>query len=96
MPDADERRGNSWERHAQTIIGAILIGLVAWTGLSVTKTLEATARMDERILNLGGQINEIKNAMTVWYSKSEAENEFKRVYKDIDELKGRVKNIERK
>lgn len=57
---SDQEGKSALERHAQTIIGAILIGLVTWTGNSVTQSRESIARMDERFISISADIADLK------------------------------------
>jgi len=56
---------NALERHIQTIILALLIGLVGWVGVSVTDGREADARQEVQLINLADQVKELRKAVAV-------------------------------
>jgi len=63
---AEKPEGNSvMERHAQTIIGAILIGLIIWVGQSSMKGLEADARQEAKLETMADEIKELRKAFSV-------------------------------
>lgn len=49
----------SFERHLQTGIAAVLVGLVGWIGLSITSMAETQARLDERVHTMQRDIDKM-------------------------------------
>ncbi len=52
---------STFERHAQTVIGVILIGLIGWVGTSVTSSLESIARLEVHVTTLQSGMAELKD-----------------------------------
>jgi hypothetical protein len=50
----------AFERHFQTGLAALLIGLVFWVGITVTGNREHISRLDERLKSQGAVLSEIK------------------------------------
>lgn len=48
------------ERHIQTVLAAILIGLVGWVGLTVTGNREQISRVEERLTFMNDTIKDLK------------------------------------
>lgn len=53
----------AFERHIQTVLAAILIGLVAWVGITVTQNREHISRIDERLIFMREDLEEIKEEL---------------------------------
>lgn len=56
----EETRNSGFERHLQTIVGALLVGMVGWVGISVTDSREKIGRMDEKFIAMAEDIAELK------------------------------------
>lgn len=52
------------ERHIQTVLAAILIGLVGWVGLTVTGNREQISRVEERLSFMSETIRELKTELS--------------------------------
>lgn len=77
-----ERRSNI-ERHFQSALSVILLGLVSWVGSSVLDTKERVIRLEERTAELRTQVREA------------VEDKF-RGRDDFKKLEARVEVLERK
>ena len=54
--DAQSPRGSIIERHAQTIIAAILLALLLWTGATLLTIRDDVTTMKVQVANLEGQL----------------------------------------
>jgi len=50
---------NTLERHIQTGIAAVLVGLVGWIGITITGMTEAQARLEERVSSMQRDIDKM-------------------------------------
>lgn len=48
--DYTDRRVRSWEDHIQTIASAIIVGLLAWTGINIVDMKENVAVLNNQML----------------------------------------------
>lgn len=76
---------SSVERHAQTLIGAVMLGLVSWVGYTVTNLNAQFARLDERMAGLERQIDKLEGLADDRYTRREAERSFEALNFRIDE-----------
>ena len=66
MSDTQETAGRpGLERHFQTFMGIIVIGVMSWVGITVAKTNESLARAEVRIEALQGDLADMKQNMSV-------------------------------
>ncbi|WP_085883405.1 hypothetical protein [Oceanibacterium hippocampi] len=87
------------ERHAQTLVGFVICGLIGWVGVSVADSREAVARLDERVVSLTDTVRELRGEVRQTrdggMTKTEAAAEFGRVWSAHVDLKRRVDLLER-
>ncbi len=55
--------GRAFERHIQTVLAGLLIGLVAWVGITVTGNREQISRLDERLKFMAPVVEEIRQEL---------------------------------
>ena len=88
------------ERHIQTFIGAIMIGLTVWIGSSVTNSRESIAELRVESNGLREKINEmrldIKAMVTDRISRSEVQRLASDYEGQLDKLEKRVRDLESK
>jgi len=86
MSNTTPQKPSITERHIQTIVGAILVTLILWVGVTVTSNKESIAVLQVQVQTLQGAIN---TASLDYYSKSEAEKDLRILSNRIDRLEGR-------
>lgn len=64
------------ERHAQSFILAISLGISGWVGLTTQSTSVNMATLSERVINLQSQILSLEQTARDQYTRSEAIREF--------------------
>ena len=62
-PRRREDKNSVTEKHIQTIMAAIIIGLITWVGVSVTGNAELLATLTERSFHQGTQIEEMRTQL---------------------------------
>lgn len=88
---------NSFERHLQTGVGALIIALVLWVGTTLTtnqKTLTALevniATLKERVIEIKSQINHQADTYVLRNEfesvKNQCQSDIKRLESDINSL----------
>lgn len=48
------------ERHLQTLLLSIIAGLIAWGGMTINGTAQATVRLDERVVQMTKTVEEAR------------------------------------
>lgn len=72
---------SNFERHLQSGLAVLLIGLVAWVGVSVSSGREATARLEEKVVYLTEQIREMRIRLDDGPTRADVESN-KRILED--------------
>ncbi|OBX35650.1 hypothetical protein A8U91_04724 [Halomonas elongata] len=89
---------SAFERHFQTGIQLILVGLLGWAGLKLVTLGEDNAVLRERITYQGEQIVSLRRDIREWsnlyYRKSEADRVNKEFAQRIHALDQRVTSLE--
>lgn len=88
----------SVERHIQTILAALLIGLVGWVGITVYQTGVTVARLEERVGYMAIQIQALDVKMNAAasgrYSASDAARDFVHVNERLKDHDKRIRTLE--
>lgn len=97
---AEDRRpvstgGSALERHAQTIIGVVVAGLLGWVGVTVQDLTTTVARMEEKIIGLNRQIEILQSQTRDRYTKQDAERDLGIVRQTLEDHGDRIKQLER-
>ncbi len=90
---------SAMERHAQTIIGAILVGLIAWVGMSVTSSKEDIAKLQTNQENIKSALVDIKSDLKIAvrdrFTATQAREMRSGCQDRMNKLENRLDNLER-
>lgn len=78
---------SAFERHTQTVMVAVVIGLLTWVGKTVSDQTVALAKLQVSVSNLESNSRDS-------YSKSDAREVHARFQQELDGLANRVREIE--
>lgn len=96
--ETEDYQGMDIEKHIPTIIGALLIGLIAWVGLSVTNSRESIAelKVETRAMKtiMSDLKEELKDSRTSRYTKSEALKDQAYIQEQFRSIKVRINRLE--
>ena len=103
----DSRPKPALERHIQTGIAAVLVGLVGWIGISITGMSEGQARLDERVANMQRDIDRLNAKIedgvlpqtrielrALQQQINQHETNFRTIWPRLREMKERVQRLE--
>ncbi len=97
LDDSDSQGRHSqpgWERHIQSALGAILVGLIWWVGTSVQSQSIAIARLQVTVsalaVQMATQISQQQRAVP----SSQESADIARLQAEDDSLRGRVRRVE--
>ena len=89
---------STFERHAQTIIGAILIGLIIWVGSTVTKNNTSITKITVQVGFLVEKVRtleaQLKEASEDRYKAKEAEIAHARIHDTMSRMMDRLRAVE--
>lgn len=64
------------ERHLQTAIQIILLGLIAWVGNSIVELRDSSSRLSEQVTQMQSQITEMNKRFDSYLLRTEADVRF--------------------
>jgi hypothetical protein len=98
--DHMKERAVPMERHIQTLIGAVLIGLVFWMGTTLNNTSTGMAVLDERVATLTGEVTalrtQVANGIDDRYRKTDASRDLARVWNHFAAVDDQLDELERR
>lgn len=93
-PERRRRSESGWERHIQSVLGAILVALIWWVGSSVQSQSIAIAQLQVTVsalsTQMAAQISQQQRAVP--FSQEAAD--IARLQAEDDALRGRVRRVE--
>lgn len=84
---ADEGRGGNIEKHAQTIVLAVLVGLLAWVGSTLISVDKRTAVIEEKLQGALARLSEMQPA-------SEARRDVADITRRLDAVERRLDQLQ--
>lgn len=60
----DRRKSSVFERHLQTGLVLLAVGLLGWNGVTTSDTSSGMAVLDERVSWMGGAVSELKTQIS--------------------------------
>lgn len=97
-PDTTVRSKPIMERHVQTLLLAVVAGLIGWQGITTLKLSESSARQDERVthlITLTEQLRQdLRNMDSQYLTRREAEMHRNENRSKLDLLESRVSRLE--
>ena len=86
------------ERHIQTVLAAMMIGLIAWVGISVTSSRETIAGLKVTTSQLEKTVSdmktEVRQAVYNNYTDVDAQRDKTEIKREIHDVKNRLNNLE--
>ena len=93
--ERSERSETIWERRVTVILISVLVMIGGFTAKGVYDQSTLVGRIEERLDGLSKQMDEMKDAMKNRYTKGDASRDFRIRDRQIEDLRGRVQNLER-
>ncbi|MBB1485898.1 hypothetical protein [Oceanospirillum sediminis] len=89
-------RGSStaMERHAQTILAGVITILLSWVGVTLTDSASNIARLEERLVALGREVQMLRNQLGNQYTQRDAERDFSAIRARLNEHQNRINQLE--
>lgn len=98
MAEENTMKSSAFERHAQTVIGMIVVALLSWAGLKLVSLGEDNAKLRERMYYQGDQITSLRRDLREWsnlyYPRSDAEREIGALQDNVRSLDERLSTLE--
>lgn len=98
MAEEQDVKPSVFERHMQTGIQVLLVGLIFWAGTELVQVGRQSAVLEERIATQGLTLQQMRQELRGWgdtyYRKVDAQRELDEIENRIDSLDGRVAAIE--
>jgi len=84
------------ERHVQTLLGIIVVGLISWTGVSLNSMQQNVAGMIVKIEQLQSEVSHLRQLSSDRYTSQQAGNDWGRNRVEMDEIRQRLREVERR
>lgn len=94
----DRRTANNFERHLQTGLVMIVIGLMGWVGITTSDTSRGMATLGERVSWMGDTIKELKTQLAAQaadrYTRKDAQRDYTQYMRRFQAIEARVTKLE--
>jgi len=87
---------SSLERHVQSLIGVLVVGLLGWVGLTLQTMTESVARLEEKVAGLERQLDFLQGQTRDRYTRGDATRDFDVMRKVLDDHADRIKTLEKR
>lgn len=98
MPQERDVKPSSFERHMQTGIQVLLVGLILWAGSELVKLGQQSVVLEERLTMQGLMLQEMRQELKSWgdtyYRATDARRELDEIESRINNLNSRVSALE--
>lgn len=98
MPQERDVKPSVFERHMQTGIQVLLVGLILWAGSELVKLGQQSVILEERLTMQGLMLQEMRQELKSWgdtyYRTVDARRELDQIETRIDSLNSRVSALE--
>lgn len=98
MPEERDMKPSVFERHMQTGIQVLLVGLILWAGTELVQIGRQSAVLEERLATQGLTLQQMRQELRSWndtyYRKVDAQRELDEIESRIDNLNTRVSALE--
>lgn len=84
------------ERHVQTIIGAVVVGLLGWVGITLQDMTASVARLEEKVAGLERQLMHLQSQTADRYTRQDAVRDLTVMRKILDDHAERLKDLEKR
>lgn len=88
------RQTTPWERHIQSILTAIVIGLLGWLGFSVTETNQSIAGIQQQLTDFNRRLERTELSVVDRYTASQADRDLLRIEASIERNSLRIRDME--
>lgn len=93
-PERRQRSESGWERHIQSVLGAILVALIWWVGSSVQSQSIAIAQLQVTVSATSAQVVTLVSQTQRAVPASQETADIARLQSEEDSLRGRVRRVE--
>lgn len=87
---------SAMERHVQTILAGIITILLSWVGVTLTDSTSNIARLEERLVSLGREVQMLRNQLGNQYTHRDAEKDLAAIRIRLNEHQERISQLEQK
>jgi hypothetical protein len=87
---------SGFERHAQTIIGGLILAAIVWGGATLQSISLDVAKLNVEISALKDQIETLQGQTVDRYTKSDATRDFRIRDETLRDIKERLKSLEQR
>ena len=94
MAEIASETSRTLERHFQSIIGVIVIGVLGWVGYNVNDTAKQIAVLGTQLEALQEQVDDLKEGTRERYTKTDAARDFLLRDSNINSLLARIDRLE--
>lgn len=84
------------ERYAHTILAGVVTILLSWVGVTLTDSASNIARLEERLVALGREVQMLRNQLNNQYTQRDAERDLSTIRARLNEYQGRINQLEQK
>lgn len=84
------------ERHFQTLVQVVLVGICVWMATTVQDTAVKVATLTERVATLQNEVSGLRAGTALRYTSDDAARDLAAINSQLDDMRARIRDLERK
>jgi hypothetical protein len=94
--ETEDNKSTVFERHAQTVLGAVVVAILGWSGFTLNNLSVSVAQLTERVSAIQGNMTILQSQTTDRYTRQDAVRDLGAVQRSLEDHTSRIRALESK